>query len=160
MGLEMATKTLISLGKYKEHLALFPCLFPQSARDFMRLPTATILVRSGCHRNGSSRRVEVSEPGDASSTSCPKAAANQIRDPNRHAARRNERKVFEAEGRIERPHIVIQRMRQHAEAADLLGQAHRRCERIEHQRSRNALPLPTGPAGWRASGRVGCVAAT
>jgi len=51
------TKSLISLRKYKEHLALFPCLFPQSARDFMRPPTATILVRSGCHRNGSSRRI-------------------------------------------------------------------------------------------------------
>ena len=80
--------------------------------------------------------------GHASSASCPKAAAHQIRDPNRHAARRIERKVLESEGRIERPHIVIQRMREHAEAADLLGQAHRRCERIEHQRSRDALPLP------------------
>ena len=113
-------KLLISLGTFRKHLALFPCLFPQSARDFMRPPTAAILVRSGRHRNGTSRRIEASEPGDTNSVGCPKAAAHQIRDANRHAARGIERKVFESEGRIERPHIVIQRMRQHAEAADLV----------------------------------------
>jgi hypothetical protein len=102
---------LISLRKYRKHLALFPCLFPQSARDFMRPPTNAILVRSRRHRKGSSRCIEASEPGDASLPSCPKAAENQVRDPNRHAARRIEREVLESEGRIERPYIVIQRMR-------------------------------------------------
>lgn len=62
--------------------------------------------------------------GHASSVSCPRAAANQIRDPNRHAVRRIELKVCEGEGRIERLQVVIQRMRRHAEAADLIGQAH------------------------------------
>ena len=76
------------------------------------------------------------------SVGCAKAAANQIRDANRHAAPGVERKILESEGRIERPHIVIQRMRQHTETAYLPGQAHRRREGIEHQRSRNALPLP------------------
>lgn len=62
---------------------------------------------------------EAGELADASSASGPKAATNQIRDPNRHAARRIEWKVLESEGRIERPHIVIQRMREHAEAASI-----------------------------------------
>lgn len=78
----------------------------------------------------------------ASSVGRSKPAANQVRDPNRHAARRIEWKVLEAKGRVERTHVIVKRMRQHAEAADLLGQAHRRRERIEHQRSRDALPLP------------------
>gem|GEM_PF-2928822 len=142
MRYERRPELLISLRRFRKHLALFPCLFPQSARDVMRPRAATILVRSCRHRSGSSRHIDASELGEATSASCLKAAANQIRDPNRHAARGIERKVFESEGCMERPHIVIQRMRQHAEAADLAGQAHRRGERIEHQRSRNTLLLP------------------
>lgn len=47
--------------------------------------------------------------GHASSASCPKAAAHQIRDPNRRAARRIEWKILEAKGRVERTHVIVQR---------------------------------------------------
>ena len=109
------------LGKHGKHFKLFPCLFPQSTRDFMRPTPVPILVPSGRDRNGSSRPIDARKLGDANSVSGPEAAANQIRNANRHAARRIERQILKPEGRIERPHIIVQRMRQHAEAANLVG---------------------------------------
>ena len=101
-------KLLISLRKLPRATALFPCLFPQSARDVLRPPTALILVRSRGHRNGCcppQRRQ--SDLVDASSVCCPEAVANQVRDPNRHAAPRIEWKVLEAKGRVERTHVIV-----------------------------------------------------
>lgn len=56
---------LISLRTLPKDIELFPRLFPLSAWDVLRPPTAIILVRSLRHRNGSLRRHSANEPGEA-----------------------------------------------------------------------------------------------
>ncbi len=57
-------------------------------------------------------------------------AGLQLDDAHKHAAARVERQRLEAKARVKCPHPVIQRVGEHAKAADIVGQPHRQrqCE--------------------------------
>ena len=66
---------------------------------------------------------------------------DQIRDSDNHAAPRIIGKQLEAKTAIERADSLIERMRQHSETADMLGELRRRGQREIRQRSSSPFPL-------------------
>lgn len=74
-------------------------------------------------------------------TQLPNPVVSQIRNSNGHTALWIVGQVFKAERAVECPYAVIERMREHAKAANIVREAHGGRKREKHQRSGIAAPL-------------------
>lgn len=88
-------------------------------------------------------------------TQLPNPVVSQIRNSDGRTALRIVGQIFKAERAVESPYAVIERMREHAKAANIVREAHGGHKREKHQRSGIAAPLiaPVDPKLAEQGGR-------